>query len=66
MRTRVRPPSNGVDLPRCILAGRPASQFQLGPDSALECCLDRIYWLAIELDEMLCLWIEPVPTPQMG
>jgi hypothetical protein len=21
---------------------------------------------AIELDEMLCLWIEPVPTPQMG
>ena len=35
------------------------------PDGTLECCLDRIYWLSIKLDEMLCLWIKPVPTPQM-
>jgi hypothetical protein len=38
----------------------------LGIAAASVCCLDRIGWFAVELDEMLCLRIEPVPTPQMG
>jgi hypothetical protein len=35
------------------------------PDGALECRFDGIYRLAIELDEVPSLRIDPVPTPQM-
>ena len=35
------------------------------PDCALECRFDGIYRLAIELDEVLGLRINPVPAPQM-